>query len=186
MKALFAVVLLACAAFAQDDAAVAKARTACGPDNIFFDVKTSETSHAPATPEAGKALVFVIHQVYTPNNCEGGDECGILARVGMDGSWAGAMYGASYLYLNVEPGEHHLCTNWQSIFASRSSHAALTSFTAEAGHIYYFRMRLFGDRALIMDLDQINSDEGKYLLASYQESESRARKPRKNYAEESN
>lgn len=96
------------------------------------------------------------------------------------------MYGAAYLYMNVDPGEHHLCTNWQSVFASRSSHAALASFTAEAGHVYYFRMRLLGDNALIMDLDQINSDEGKYLLASYQEGESHARKPRKTYAGQSN
>lgn len=189
MKPFLAVILLSCAALAQNDAdaAIAKTKAACGPDNIFFDVKTSDTSHAPATPPDGKALVFVIHQVYTPNNCDDGDDCGILARVGLDGSWAGAFYGASYLYMSVDPGDHHLCTNWQSVFASRSSHAALTSFTAEAGRVYYFRMRLFGDNgAVIMDLDQINSDEGKYLIASYPASESHARKPRKTYADQSN
>lgn len=186
MRMFLVAVFFSCTVLAQDDAAIAKTKAACGPDNIFFDVKTTETSHAPGAPEPGKALVFVIHQVYTPNDCEGGDECGILARVGLDGSWAGAFYGATYLYMTVAPGEHHLCTSWQSVFASRSSHAALTSFTAEAGRVYYFRMRLLGDSALIMDLDQINSDEGKYLIASYQESESHARKPRKTYAGQSN
>ena len=138
MKAFLAVILLSCTALAQDDSAIAKTKTACGPDNVFFGVKTTETSHPPAAPPAGKALVFVINQVYTPNNCED-DDCGILARVGLDGSWAGAMYGASYMYMSVDPGEHHLCTNWQSVFSSRSSHAALTSFTAEAGHALLFQ-----------------------------------------------
>jgi hypothetical protein len=43
----------------------------------------------------------------------------------------------------------------------------MVSFTAEEGKVYYFRERVFpGAHDYSFDLDSINSDEGKYLVAS--------------------
>ena len=90
-----------------------------------------------------------------------------LTKVGMDGAWVGANQGSSYFSLAVGPGEHHLCINWQSRLAVRSRAFAMANFTAQAGEIYYFRERVFpGESDYAFDLDQVNSDEGKYLVAS--------------------
>src|SRR6478752_1099912 len=104
MKTFLALMLLSCLAFAQDDAAIAKAKAAaCGPDDVSFSVKTSEGSHPPATVEPGKALVYVVGQDPACSNC------GKVARIGLDGTWIGAIDFGSYTSFTVEPGEHHLC-----------------------------------------------------------------------------
>jgi hypothetical protein len=61
-----------------------------------------------------------------------------------------------------------MCLNWQSSLEERSRAFAMTNFTAEAGKVYYLRARLFpgGNGNYSFDLDQINSDEGKTLVAS--------------------
>src|SRR5262249_40132592 len=100
MKTFLAVILFSCAAFSQSDpeAAIAKARSACGPDDVRFDVETTNVSRLAATPEPGKALVYVIGQELAHGH---GD---ILARVGVDGAWAGALRTGSYISFSVEPG----------------------------------------------------------------------------------
>jgi hypothetical protein len=180
VKTLLALILLSCAAFCQSDAdaAIAKTKAACGPDNIWFDAKVSDEAPSPASPAPGKALVYVLGQDLTADVC---DECGIIARVGLDGDWTSALRGTSYVAFAVDPGERHLCVNWQSRMSGRSKVAALANFTAEPGKIYYFKMRFFVavNNSGIMDLDQTNDDEGRYLLASSQPSEFHALKPRK-------
>lgn len=170
MKALLVLMLLSCVAFAQDDAAVAKAKAACGPDDVSFSVKTSEGSHSSATVEPGKALVFVIGQDLIA--CS---NCGKVVRVGMDGAWAGATDFGAYMSFTVEPGEHHLCTNWQSFFAGSKKPVGLANLTAEAGKVYYFRMRAFAGNQVFIDLDPVNAGVGQYLVASSKMSESHSK-----------
>ena len=172
MKTFFAVMLLSCLALAQDDAAIVKAKAACGPDNVSFSVKTSEGSHPAATIEPGKALVYVVGQDLTA--CNG---CGRVARIGLDGSWAGAINFGSYTSFSIEPGEHHLCTNWQSFFAGSKKPVGLANFVAEAGRIYYFRIRAFAFHQVFIDIDPVNPDEGEYLVASSLMSQSHPNKP---------
>jgi hypothetical protein len=184
MKALFAILLLASCVLAKDDhitdktkGEAASAAAACGPEETKFDLKTSDASHSIAQPEPGKALVYVIGQDGEQGLfCKG---CEIIARVGLDGAWIGAVNGASFLSTSVDPGEHHLCTQWQSMFSTRSRRLALNNLNAEAGKIYYFRMRLTrqGKNAPpLLDLDQINSDEGKYMVLTLQTSEAHPKK----------
>jgi hypothetical protein len=53
----------------------------------------------------------------------------------------------------------------------------MAGFTAEAGKAYYFRAKLFsGHGDYSFDLDLINSDEGKFLVASSTFSVSHAQK----------
>ncbi len=162
MKAtLVLVILFAASAFAQDQAAIAAAEAACGPKNVKFDAKQDQTRH-PVSPDPSRALVYVVQDIGEAQ-CTG---CA-LTKVGLDGTWVGANQGSSYFFFNAEPGEHHLCVNWQSRIEIKSRAFAMANFTAEAGRVYYFRSRVVFTRwDYIFDLDPLNSDQGKFLVAS--------------------
>jgi hypothetical protein len=101
----------------------------CGDDNVKFDVSTLKNQPAPEPPPAGSAqIVFVEEQ-----NARASFHM-ITVRYGVDGNWAGANYGDSYFVLNVAPGVHHLCVNAQG----DKKAVDVTSFTAEAGKVYYY------------------------------------------------
>ncbi|MGA8438700.1 MAG: hypothetical protein WB762_09790 [Candidatus Sulfotelmatobacter sp.] len=91
-----------------------------------------------------------------------------VVKVGIDGSGVGAGRGNSYLLIAAEPGDHHMYLNWQYSLQERSRAFTMANFSVAAGKIYYFRARLFpghsGDYPF--DLDPVNSDEGKYLVAT--------------------
>jgi len=76
----------------------------------------------------------------------------------------------------------HLCTHCQARFKRLSREAAFTSFNAEAGKAYYFRARISyqsaygGSATMSLDLEPINDDEGKYLVASNPLSNGQAKK----------
>lgn len=171
MKATLVVICLVvctCAlSLAQSQSALGQpALSACGPPTAHFD---TQTAPAPAiAPDANKSQVYVI-EVFdkVPNQL-----ARPTLRIGMDGTWVGANKGNSYITFAVDPGEHHLCANWQSVFKTYSKKAAFAGFTAEPGSTYYFRARIIeqggttGGSSFSLDLDQVNPDEGKYLVQS--------------------
>ncbi len=162
--ALILLTLLTTAAIAQDPALVSAAEAACGPKGVNFNAKRDKSQHTVGRPEAGKALVYVVQDIGTVH-CLGG--C-VTTRVALDGAWVGANHHNSYFSFAVDPGERHLCANWQSDFAFLSRLVGLVHFTAEAGKVYYFRTRAFGGRdQVLFDLDPIDSDLGKFFVASY-------------------
>jgi hypothetical protein len=58
--------------------------------------------------------------------------------------------------------------NLQSRVGRIGRMVALRHFTAEVGEVYYFRTRVIGSTSQeLFDLDLINSDQAKYLIASY-------------------
>jgi hypothetical protein len=164
MRTALALILFTIAAFAQDPAAVSAAQAACGPKSVNFDVKDDNSQHTVGQPEAGKALVYVIQDIGVVS-CIGG--C-VTTKIALDGAWLGANHHNSYFSFAVDPGEHHLCENWQSHFAFASRLVGLAHFTAEAGKVYYFRTRAFGGKSqAFLDLDPIDSDQGRLFVASY-------------------
>jgi len=158
----FFVISCATSAFAQDSSSIATAETACGPAQVQFDARAAK-DQPPAQPEAGKSLVYVV-EVFEAVNPIGGP----TLRVGLDGRWVGADKSDSYLSFSVDPGEHHLCTRWQSRLKRFSDKAAFAGFTADPGKVYYFRARIIeGDGSnFSLDFAPVNEDEGKYLVAS--------------------
>jgi hypothetical protein len=123
-----------------------------------------------------KALIFFLqddakfHSVPRPTT-----------RFGIDGAWVGATHANSYFYVSVDPGEHHLCANWQSgvvAFASTRPTAAV-HFMAKAGKIYCFVAR---DRFTTehppaeVVLERVDTDEGKLLMNSFALSSSHPKK----------
>jgi hypothetical protein len=150
---LAAVFLFAsCCAFAQDKIAASRAETAaCGSRDVKLEVKVDRLQHPNPAPPDGKALVYVVSQ-------EMHDE------IGLDGKWAGANDRGTYFFVEVGPGEHHLCA-----FASFGAvtFLALHSLEAKADTSYYFRPIPIGDggRGGTYSLEQLDPDEGKYLVA---------------------
>jgi hypothetical protein len=168
MKIALVAMLFAPAAFAQ--APSPGVASACGPGNVSFKVKLEEAASAPAQPVAGKALVYFIH--------DAGSSAVIAyptTKIGIDGEWVGADHGNSYFSTSVDAGEHHVCATLQSSLVDVRSEFA--HFQAEAGKVYYYRTRLVLSRSVeILELDPIDSDEGKYLVAFYQLSVSQPKK----------
>jgi hypothetical protein len=168
MKVALIALLFAASAFAQ--APIDSAASACGPDRVDFKVKLDKSQHAPAQPVPGKALVYFIHDAGTEE---------LLAypttKMGMDGRWLGANHGDSYFYVSVEPGEHHMCADLQtSRYEDRTEFA---HFQAEAGKVYYYRTRLVMSRAMeLLELDPIDSDQGRFLIESFPLSVSKPKK----------
>lgn len=157
MRTILTVVLFSLPMLAADRAwDTAAVRAACGPNEVKFNANPSR-GQQPATPaEAGKALVYVV-EPYGPVN-----RLGIpTIRVGLDGSWAGANH-ASYLFFSVQPGEHHLCADWQSALYVQPS---LINLRAEAGQTYYFSTLITAHPGFYtVEFAPQDSDEGRLLL----------------------
>jgi hypothetical protein len=171
MKIALIALLFALAALAQ--AQTAGLPTACGPKDAGFDVKLDKSQQTPAPPEPGKAQVYFIRD----DGLSGA--IGRLGypstKIGIDGVWVGASLGNSYFSVSVVPGEHHVCMNLDSRHYEHK--VELAHFTAETGKVYYFRTRLIAAQNLnYLDLIPVDSDQAKYLIASYPLSVSRARK----------
>jgi len=173
MRTVLALILLTMAAFAQDPSALSAAQAACGPRNVNFDVKDDDSQHTVAQPEAGKALVYVVQDIGAIN-CIGG--C-LTTKIALDGAWIGANHHNSYLSFAVDPGERHLCANWQSHFERMSRVVGLAHFTAEAGKVYFFRTRALGAGGpTFFDIEPIDSDMGRFFVASIPKSVSHPKK----------
>jgi hypothetical protein len=95
----------------------------------------------------------------------------------MNGTWLGANRGNTYLFFSVDPGEHHFCVDWTSS-GSPGRLVSLASLIAEPGKVYYLRARANGGRYTFpsLDLELVNSDEGKLLVASSASSQSAIKK----------
>ena len=160
MKIAIVVLLFAASAFAQDSTAAAAAvESACGPKDGSFNVKLEESQHTLTQPEPGKARVYFIQQKAL-------DTFAVTTEIGLDGAWVGANKNSSYFAVAVAPGEHHVCASVQSF---RGHPRGFVHFTAEAGRVYYFNGRvIYGERTEAnLLLEEVDSDQGNYLIASY-------------------
>ena len=171
MKFAFVVILIAASASAQTLAPSPVPQTACGPMDVKFHVKMDDSQQPVLKIQPEKAMVYIIEDQRFKAAKE------VTVRIGLDGAWVGATRGNSYLSLPVEPGEHHLCADMMPGLISSGRLVSLFGLTAEAGKVYYFRARTTGgpssaldrngaDDTMSIDLDLVNSDEGRFLVAS--------------------
>jgi hypothetical protein len=174
MKTAVVILAFAISAFAQQPPPSAGLHVACGSLGATFKTATS-AAQPPSQPETGQALVYVVEDFPKFGEAIGAP----TIKVGLDGNWVGATHGASYLFFTVDPGEHHLCINWQSSLGRLSKLVSFARLMAEPGKTYYFRSRaIYSSYAsnMYLDLDAIDPDEGEYLVASSQLSSERAKK----------
>lgn len=167
--ALSLALLCALPAAAQTTAApqpfAASPLAACGDDKVSFDVERGEVKDQTAQPESGKATLYIVELFNLRDKGKFGRP---TLKHGVDGKWIGATQGFTYLSTSIDPGEHHLCTRWQSHFGKLSDQVSLYNFTAEPDKIYYVRAQIsvMGDNdVLSMDLEPVSSDEGRYLIS---------------------
>jgi len=154
MKTIAAVLLLSCWAMGQDKAAVSAAEAACGPQDVRFEVNSDESQHPAPAPEAGKALIYFLAE---------GTFTSVFA---VDGTWVGAVDGATYSFISISPGEHHLCATWQKRILRFGVGRSLHALRAQPGETYYFATRLvWVNSGLVLELDQLDPDEGKAFVA---------------------
>lgn len=163
----FILLTLPAIAYSQDQAASARAAAGCGPAEVQFDVKTDKKQHALMKAEAGKTLVYVIQDEKRDNDTF--HIGAVTTRVGVDGKWMGANHGFSYFFFTVDPGEHRLCTDWQSSFKKFSKLGSAVTFTAEAGKVHYFRIEVEQriNYPAAVKLELIDNARGEFLIASH-------------------
>jgi hypothetical protein len=171
MKTLLISILYCLPALAADQPLpeVAAVRAACGPESVKFNVKPSPGQPSAPQPEPGKALVYVVEQFDGPPHP--------IVKVGLDGSWVGANRGTSYLFFAIEPGEHHLCAEWQVREPPSSIRrtVSLASLRAEPGQTYYLRARFLWN-ANSPDFEKIDPDQGRLLVETSPLSDYRQKK----------
>lgn len=170
MKPLFAAFALMFSVSATAQTADAIYQRACGPQNTWFNVELDRTKHTSATPEPGKALVYIVQDTLAG---------AIDTRIGLDGAWVGTVENNSYYFVSVVPGEHHLCANHQTHALTRSLTGTaemelteLAHFTAEAGKVYYFRARYFPAQYPALQFGPVDRDQAEHMIASYPQSTS--------------
>jgi hypothetical protein len=113
---------------------------ACGPSTEKFVVtidKVPSPAEADPRPAPGKALAYLVQddayfdksKKYRP-----------IVKWGVDGDWVGATRHRAYLAIQLDPGEHRVCAEWQvpPAIVTRATNGTL-KFTAVAGRTYYFR-----------------------------------------------
>ncbi len=154
--AVLALLLAVAPALAQNPAA-------CGPAATNFKVILDKTRHDVAQPEAGKARIYFIHDAGTLYEHPAGYP---TVKMGMDGAWSGANHGDSFFWVDVAPGEHHICATLQS--SLMDDRVELAHFNAEVGKIYFFRTRLLLSGSVeVLELEPVDSDEGAFLVSRY-------------------
>lgn len=96
-------------------------------------------------------------------------------RLGVDGKWVGANDGRSYFFFQIDPGEHSLCTDWQTGTFKKTSQriGEAMLLNVEAGKTYYLRLT-FGYQRLRLEL--ADEAEGHFLISSSQLATSQPKK----------
>jgi hypothetical protein len=154
MKTIAAIVLLSCCAFGQDKAAVSAMEAGCGPQDAKCEVKSDESQHPAPNPEDGRALIYFVADGH------------LTSPFGVDGKWVGAINGGRYFFVAIDPGEHHICAMLQSFLPPRGPKVSVHSLKAASGGTYYFRTRMVGiTTGFVLQLDQLDSDEGRWFVA---------------------
>jgi len=158
LRALICVLALACPV----PALCAALPEACGDEKATLRVGFQKDTHGVNDPAPGKAELVFIEDADFRQSCF---LCSIATRIGIDGRWVGANQGNSYFAVEVAPGEHHLCTDWQSANPDLKSKTGLGEIKAEAGYIYFYRVRItrigYG-----LELVPVDRQEGSFRLRS--------------------
>ena len=150
--------------FLSGATAFAQLAPGCGTLDTKFDVSTQK-SRILAAPDPGKALIYFLQDdTYFASHPRP------TTRFGMDGQWIGATHSDSYFYISVDPGEHHLCSQWQSVVLLGSGmRTAAAHFTAAPGGVYFFVAHDHFSREHPAEVNFLlmDSDEAQLLMRSF-------------------
>ncbi len=145
--------------------------SACDDLNVSMAVKLSDSKQAAAEPGPDKAEIYFIQDTGLAITL-----AYPTTKIGIDGKWVGANKKDSYFSVTVDPGEHHLCAAIQSSLVPNS--IELAHLTTEPGKMYYYRTRIImsKDGPVYLGFVPVDSDEARYMIASYPQATAHARK----------
>jgi hypothetical protein len=129
--------------------------SSCGAKDASFNVTLDKSQHSLVQPEAGKARIYFIREGITGGSGP--------VMFGIDGAWAGASHGSSYFSISVDPGERHICVASPYFYRVTQLAVVLAHIQTETGKTYFYRIRDYQE----LQIDPIDSDEAKYLVAFY-------------------
>ena len=142
---------------------------ACGPFESKLKVSTSKKPPPSDTGTTEKTAVYVIQT----NQQRVIPECRMVTRFGIDGSWVGGNCTDTYFRVELAPGLHHMCGEWQTKMLFQKRPISALSLQLSAGKIYYVRANFaLASRAghNAIDLQIIDEDEGKLLISKEKQS----------------
>ncbi|MFP5237240.1 MAG: hypothetical protein ACLGSD_15185 [Acidobacteriota bacterium] len=165
MIAVFALAISAFNGNAQTAKVLRIAMAACGPAGALFRVDLVRKANLPPV-RADRAVVYVIGNAVHFGLGPGAP----ILRVGVDGTWVGAVKGSdrpSYAAIPLRPGVHHFCVQWQG--PGDATSVALNELSLRDGNSYWLVAEGINPSGIlppVLTLDTVNSDEGKLLVAA--------------------
>ena len=169
MKRIFAVLSPIVAASFLIQATLAQApATACGTDSRNYTIQTDSDISIPS-PAQGMATVMLIEdQVEVRPGAGVCIKCASQLTLGMDGQWIAATHGFSHTAISIPAGDHHFCVSSSGPVLAPDVLPAMLGLHVEAGKTYFVRGRLaryYREGLAVLDLTEINEDEGRYLVS---------------------
>ena len=98
----------------------------CPKVDVKFSAATDKKSHPTPEPEPGKALVYVVRPTMYGNK--------IQSKLAIDGQWVGLNRGRNYFFVQLDPGEHYLC--------SKAENRSVMALKVEAGKTYFVEQKI--------------------------------------------
>lgn len=125
-------------------------KKACPATTPGFSHESDKKTYPLLEPLPDKAIVYVVRP------SRGGSK--VQTKFAVDGRWAGVNRGRSYFTLELDPGEHYLC--------SKAENTSVLALKAEAGKIYYVEQKIkIGFMKARNQLAVLPESEGKEKLA---------------------
>jgi hypothetical protein len=169
MKRIFAVLspIVATSFLVQATLAQAPA-TACGSDSRNYTFQTDSDISIPSPAEGMATLVLIEDQLEDRPGHAACVKCASQLTLGMDGQWIAATHGFSHTAISIPAGDHHFCVSNSPPVVAPDALPAMLGLRVEAGKTYFVRGRLaryYKEGVAVLDLTQINEDEGRYLVS---------------------
>ena len=155
---------------------IQQAEAACGDPSAKFTVQPGALIQPTVSIGKDEARVYILDDTVIPFKPGQHLSGAATVLVGLNGQWIGATKGRSYIALPVQAGENHFCGrvqlskfNWPP-GCFLVGNTALLQLQVVAGKTYYVRVRAYHidleDGFLcVVNVDTVNPDEGKLLLA---------------------
>ncbi len=155
---------------------IQQAEAACGDPSAKFTARPGALIQPTVPIGKDEARVYILDDTVIPFNPGQGQSGAAIIGVGLNGQWIGATKGRSYIALSVKAGEDHVCGrvqlskfNWPP-GCFLVGNTALLRLHVVAGQTYYVRVRAYHidleyGFLCVVNVDTVNPDEGKLLLA---------------------
>ena len=170
MKKIFAVLspIVATSFLVQAALAQAPAIAACGTDSRNYTFQTDSDISIPSPAQGMATLVLIEDQIEDRPGAGACIKCATQLTLGMDGQWIAATHGFSHTAISIPAGDHHFCVSNSPPIVFPDALPAMLGLHVEAGKTYFVRGRLaryYREGFAVLDLTQINEDEGRYLVS---------------------